>query len=86
MRKSEQPCAECPRPAIYEDNVPAFELFMDCQTQFSYTNGIPIGLRFEALEFAMKCKGIQHTPEFFDRIKILETAFLGFARDDRERN
>jgi len=81
LRKSNSPCVECPRPSIYEDNVEAFELFMDCQTQFNYHLSGPIGLRFEAVEFAMKCQRIEPSPELFEKIKILELKALEILRN-----
>ena len=85
-RKSSDFCAECPRPDIYEDNVPAFELFMDCQTQFNYTYGVPTGLRFEAVDFAMKCKGMEPSPELLERLKILEFKYLEMARENAKKD
>lgn len=83
-RKSSEACEECPRPSIYDDNVQAFELFMDCHTQFNYTYGTPTGLRFEALDFAMRCQQIQPSPDLFERIKILELHYLELARNAKK--
>ena len=73
-------CAQCPAPTLYDENEPAFNLFMRNQTQFNTVfNGstvIQTGLNYQAVQASAQMMGVDMSGELFADLQRLERAYL----------
>jgi len=73
-------CSQCPAPTLYEENEPAFNLFMRNQTQFNAvfngTSVIQTGLNYQAVQSSAQMMGVEITSELFSDLQMLERAYL----------
>jgi hypothetical protein len=75
----------CAEPEILEENVPAIELFLAVQTQWRVGFSGATGLDYAGVEAAARLRGTALTADTFDRLQVLERAWLAALGDVRER-
>lgn len=84
-RKSKNYCSKCPRPTLYPENTVAFELFIDCLTQFEAGPMGPIGLKYSEVMAVAECSGVKMDKELLGKIKTLEIAYLEALHKNGEK-
>lgn len=70
------PCSACPRPELYQANLPAFNLFMACWTQFRHGFNGPTGLDYNTIKIAAQAMNITLDDDVFTKVRVLENEFL----------
>lgn len=77
---AEDPCAKCPEPAVFTENVVAVDLFCACQTQ--WREG---GLDYQALETTARLLEIPLDPALFRKIQVVEAELIKASSDRAKR-
>lgn len=69
---------------LWEENVPTVQLFDDMSTQWHMGPGGRAGLRYEALPFLMRLRGIApaERSEIFNGLQVMERAALEAIHGD----
>ena len=86
-RDSEEPCADCPEPALFVRNAALAQLLLACSTQWRVgATGMPTGLDYQGVEIVARRYAIELPPEEFARFQHLEREYLKGLHDGRNRN
>ncbi|KUJ73932.1 hypothetical protein AVO42_00480 [Thiomicrospira sp. XS5] len=69
---------------VLEENWPAIQLFLQCQTQWNYLSGMTIaktGLNYQAVETVMRlCYADEDPADLFKRVQAIENEVLKAER------
>jgi hypothetical protein len=83
-RRSDDRCEPCPEVAVFPENVPAVDLFLDVQTQWRVGLGGAIGLDYVGVEAAARLLGVPLGRDLFERLQVLEMSYLGALGEKAE--
>ena len=72
---------------ILPENWQAANAFLACATQWHHDrNGVPLGLRYEAVDLVLRLRGIENIDDAFQRLQVMETAAVSeFAKIARRK-
>lgn len=62
---------------MWQENVPAVELFLLCDTQWRYApSGLVLGLDYPAVELVARMFGVELSADLFGRLQVLERELI----------
>lgn len=69
---------------LHPDNVDAFRLFTQCQTQWRRSpSGAITGLDYAGVKTAAELEGVSMTPALFEQIRVMEKTVLEVVNEQR---
>jgi hypothetical protein len=73
---------------VWDENVPAFILFQQCQTQWNVSMSGVTGLNYPALQSIMMMTAIPLEKQslLFEDIRFIESGFLSATREQQHKN
>jgi len=73
---------------LWDENLPAYKLFQQCQTQWNISMSGITGMNYQALHSVMVMTAIpaEKQPALFDEIRFIESGFLSAINENRNSN
>lgn len=73
---------------MWDENVPAYHLFMQCQTQWNVGMAGITGMNYPALQSVMFMTAIpqEKQPNLFEDFRFIESGFLAVISEQRKNN
>jgi hypothetical protein len=73
---------------LWDENVPAFQLFQQCQTQWNVSMTGITGMNYPAVQSVMSMSAIprKKQPNLFEEFRFIESGFLTAVSEQRKNN
>lgn len=71
---------------VMEENWPALEVFLTCQTQWRYSMSGPIGIDYTSLLSVISLYSAKKKRQLFDEVRLIELGALNAISEMRKRD
>ena len=69
---------------VWEENWPAVEIFLRCQTQWRTTMAGVCGLDYSAVEWLFRLYGVENQPTVLENLQVMEAAAVKILNKERK--
>ena len=69
---------------VWEENWPAVEVFLRCQTQWRTTMAGVCGLDYSAVEWLFRLYGVKDQPAVLEDLQVMEAAAIKILNKERK--